>query len=512
MSFLSILFPHTQELYDESRSGTLPFMADLNLDSVIDEIILGREEYNLRPIFNRWPLEKEVILYRQQIMSEIENETINTGLLGFSNEMKAMRTMLKNAVTCRYEYHRERLFLDSVYAYCQAVLNLEEKLSSIQLSSDGLKNFSSFISAYVSSEPFQSQLKVAEELIQEMGKVRYDLEIDGLLVKVLPYRPQTDYDTEIRSFYSKFIEGQNKDYRESFPVSMQMNDVEALILKGIATLYPELFNRLSVFYQQYQNFRDDRISGFDREIQFYLAYGDYCRKISNCGSPFCIPEIVNGQEDISVSETFDIALAAQLAKEDKKPVLNDLTFSGNERIIIVSGPNQGGKTTFARSFGQLHYLAALGVAVPGSSACLLLCDMVYTHFEKAEDIQLQQSKLESDLNRMHTIITNATQKSVVILNEIFSSTTLLDSKFLSEKLIEHLQNIGSYCIWVTFIDELSALSCSAFNMSTGIDSEDSGAKRTYKITRQCPDGKAYALSLAEKYQLTFNQLINRIAP
>jgi DNA mismatch repair ATPase MutS len=244
-------------------------------------------------------------------------------------------------------------------------------------------------------------------------------------------------------------------------------------------------------------------------VHFYLSYIEFKRRVEQAGLPFCYPSITTSKE-INAHDTFDLALANKLIGAHQPVVTNSFLLKDRERVFVVSGPNQGGKTTFARTFGQLHHLGCLGCPVPGTITQLFLFDKLFTHFERQEDLQNLSGKLEDELKRIHRILEQATDESILIMNESFLSTTLNDALFLSKQMMQRILSLGMLCVTVTFLDELANLSDSTVSMVSTVDPKDP-ALRTFKIIRKHADGLAYAAAIAQKYRLTQDAIVERIS-
>lgn len=512
MRFRSILFDQA-EVSSSIASPTHDepgCFADLRLDQVADAMITGYEEYDLKSFFYTPLHDVMAVRYRHEILHDLEDEAIFTCVKAFEEQMRQMRKERAQADKLHDHYQKERWFLDAVTTYCDAVHTLASELARLDVQSRGFQALSAYLTAYIASERFTALVAETQQRYDDLASVQYCVHILGNRVTVSTYEGEPDYSAEIEATFARFRQGAVKDYRVKFSGWPEMNHVEAQVLDLVARLYPDVFLALDQFSARHRDYLDGAIGAFDREVQFYLAYLAYIEPFKSAGLPFCYPAVSTSSKDILARDAFDLALATRLVPQKMAVVCNDFWLNDPERIFVVTGPNQGGKTTFARMFGQLHYLASLGLPVPGSAARLFLPDQIFTHYEREEDLTTLRGKLEDELVRIHDILQRATSRSIIVMNESFSSTTLNDALALGTRVMRQIIALDALGVYVTFVDELASLSESTVSMVSTVVRENP-ALRTYKIVRQPADGLAYAAAIAEKYGLTHEMLRRRIA-
>ncbi len=506
--FRSILFPHRGEEQQQKVKQPPEFFRDLNLDQVVSAITANWDEFDLAPFFYTPLKNRDNIVYRQEVMRDLENDKIMGAITEFTERMQVTLRYLNHSHELHYKQHREGWFLTSAQNYCDTIEHLAHDLNELPLASRGLKAFRSFLADYVRSTAFTKLAADTHAVTDELAAIRYVLVIRGNHITVRNYDGEEDYSVTLEAIFRKFRRGTVKDYRRTFK-GAGMNHVEAQVLERVALLNPDAFNRLEKFCGDYAEYTDPTVLQFYREIQFYVAYLSYIGELRRAGLSFCYPQVSDTSKEVSAHNAFDVALAYNLVKEQGQVVPNDFYMHDPERIFIVSGPNQGGKTTFARMFGQMHYLASLGCPVPGTEARLFLFDNIFTHFEREEDITNLRGKLEDDLVRVKRILDQATPHSIIIMNEIFASTTIKDALALSKKVLDQISQLDLLAVCVTFLDELSTLNEKTVSVVSTVD-PNNPAVRTYRLVRQPANGLAYAIAIAEKHRVTYHQLKERI--
>lgn len=507
-AFRSILFPPA--MADRPCPETPPdCFADLNLDQLVADIAARAPEHALEAFFNAPLPDNDAIEYRHEIFRDLETSELQSPITAFSQQMRTMRARLVRSHGAGHRLVGQCWFVDAIACYCDAVAELTRELKNCTPQSRGLQALRDYLAGYVDSRPFSELTEQVDQRQAGLRHIEYEILIRGNNVTVSRYQDEADYRDRMLEAFARFRQEPAGSARHVPEKQSRLNQIEVNILDRVARLYPRVSAALDTFGTRHADYLDDTVARFDREIHFYLAYRRIMTRLQSAGMYFCYPRMVGREQTIHADGAFDIALAQKRGVRGTPVVSNDFRLEPPERVIVVSGPNQGGKTTFARTVGQLHYLARLGCPVPGHAAQLLFYDRLFTHFERAEDVRSLRGKLEDDLLRIHAIFENASADSVVIMNEIFSSATTRDALYLGDRILRQLIELRALGVCVTFIDELASLTENVVSMVSTVAPDDPSV-RTFKVVRRPADGLAYARTLAEKHGLTRTALDKRL--
>lgn len=506
-SFRSLLSPGPETTL---ATGEPECFHDLGLDQLVEAIATNRAEYDLVPIYRTPTRDPEVVVYRQEVYTDLAQQPVHDAVSTFAEQLRLHRARMQQASKLYAAEQRPFWMLSGMLTYYAAVRAFSAALTELTLHSNGLNALREWLAQLVGSEAFISAEREGREIRAELDSIHFTVRIDGLRVEVAPFADEPDYSAEVEATFARFRQGDVKEHLVRFREYVDVDRVEEGVLQLVAQENPTVFAALREYVTTRQRrYLDPTVARVDRELQFFLSYREHVAPMIEDGLAFCMPNVSSSKE-VSARHTFDLALASRMGRERASLVTNDFELRRGERLIVVTGANQGGKTTFSRTFGQLHWLAELGLPVPGEAASVFAFDDIYTHYEQQEDVTSLRGKLEDELVRIHDILERATGDSVVILNEIFSSTTLDDAVLLGTAVLRQIIARDILAVCVTFVDELSTLSDTTVSLVAAVDPAEP-TKRTFKLERRPADGLAYALALADKYHLRGPQIIEAIA-
>lgn len=495
----------------DATAASEEFLADVRLDQVIEAMTGDGDERDLvADVLRRRVRDARSVRYRQRVFADLSDAELFSSVRAFCAQLRQVHAHLRQIDDMRSSHQRAGWLLDAAVIYCGAVRSLAAGLDSAPVTARALQTFRDYLTGYLASAGFARLASETAGRRDDLARVTYLIKLRGPRIVLSRYQGEPDFSAEIAAVFERFRQGATKDYQVAYRLWPGMNHLGERILDQVAKLFAAEFRALSAYRDQHSGFLDAKVTQFAREAQFYLSYLDYVRPLRAAGLSFCLPEISGSSKQIFARDTFDLALAARRVPAGSEIVPNDFELAGGERILVVTGPNQGGKTTFARTFGQLHHLAAVGCPVPGSAARLFLPDQILTHFERQETLNLT-GKLEDELVRIKQILHTATPDSIVIVNEIFSSTTVSDALFLARELLAKIVELDLLCVYVTFIDELASYGATVVSMASTVD-PGNPAERTYKVLRRPADGLAHALAIARKHHVSYEQLRGRMSP
>lgn len=261
-------------------------------------------------------------------------------------------------------------------------------------------------------------------------------------------------------------------------------------------------------------------------LVFYLGAVRFIRRFQTLGLPMCRPQIAPAEERrCEVTDSYNVHLLLKHAEADngKGPVVvtNDIHMGPDGHILILTGPNGGGKTTSMQGVGIVQILAQAGCYVPGMQAVVSPVDHIFTHFPLEEKPESDAGRFGEEAIRLGEIFGQVTRHSLVLLNESLSSTSFSESLYLAQDLVRILRRVGARAVYSTHLHELAervdelndsvpgdSRIVSVVSSPVETDSQTAGAEgtRSYRLEVRPPLGQSYAREIASQYGISYQQL------
>jgi len=188
------------------------------------------------------------------------------------------------------------------------------------------------------------------------------------------------------------------------------------------------------------------------ELAFYLGCLNLRAALQGRGLATCLPQpMPASSQSLSARGLYDAALALE-AQGDL--VSNDLS-AGGKSLVVITGANQGGKSTFLRSIGLAQLLMQAGIFVPATEFSAAVASGIFTHFKREEDETMTRGKLDEELNRMSRIVDRIRPGDVLLCNESFASTNEREGSEIGHQVLGALNEAGVRVLLVTHLFDLS---------------------------------------------------------
>jgi DNA mismatch repair ATPase MutS len=200
----------------------------------------------------------------------------------------------------------------------------------------------------------------------------------------------------------------------------------------------------------------DHILSFFRmlqtELAFYIGAVNLHEKLAQIGGPSVFPApVALGERRFSCAELYDVCLALTM---NRRVVGNDVDADRKD-LVIITGANQGGKSTFLRSVGLAQLMMQCGLFVAAEAFSSSLCAGVFTHYKREEDAAMRSGKFDEELSRMSDIVDRLTPHSMVLFNESFAATNVREGSEIGTQIVTALLERGIRVFFVTHLYELA---------------------------------------------------------
>ncbi len=529
--FISLLYP-TEESYNYHADRTvLPNISEAVCDELGLNEIFNLKNSSLTDFFTQDP---EVILYRQSAINDLINipelkETLAKAhpILDDIQELRRLDTESSSSGDS-YLYS-----ITEIELYVSCIDTLREGFMPVRdrIESEAFKNLSDFIFELSSSDYYKELIEKLESLasrVHEVKSITVGVNLDRelrpssagvisinsepfksgkMLDKILRLSFKNDSFTCIAEL-SPFGKGQSENKKEALigAFNSAIEEVFRSSVKGWRAIVGE-----------YVLDNTDFLLKMLPEIEFVSRASELMRMLSeHPGCNICMPKLSPQEnKDFSAVGLYNPRVA--LAIEDKI-ITNDFKFDDDARIYVLTGPNRGGKSVITVAVGASQALCQLGLPVPAKEALISPVDGIYTHFPEGADDTIDKGRLGEECARLKEIFDFATSDSMMLLDESLSSTGAYEAAYIASEILTGFAAMRIRGIFSTHLHELAARvpeinersrASGGISIDTLVAGMEEG-ERSFKIHRAKPDGKSYARDIADKYGLSFENIMARM--
>ena len=508
MDFVSIL---DLKKVPEREGGRPAFFLDLNLNQIIERIC-ALWERNVSKFYYYLPVGKACEDYRREVLKDVQRGETYEILCGFTKCMQEQEEVCAKGAAVHGNLPKAVWFLKEANLYCQAFSELYRKLQEQELAGRGMCSFRAYLGQYLGSSEFQKlqgEVTRLQEILDSF-RLRFRYENERMYVEVLaggnPKKEKSTAETEAYdAFLKKSFPGRDRSLRSPFEISLDVSELEQEFLRILQKRNPDFFKDVKNFHKEFENYADETLMRFVSEIEFYLSFCCFEKAMQERGYAFSAPESPeNGQ--MKAYGLYDLALAGSVS--GRKVIPNDMAYLEGERFFVLTGPNQGGKTTFARSLGQLVYFTKMGLDVPAKSATVPYFSDILTHFSVEESVETGRGKLKEELVRLQPMMDASCTNAFVIINELFTTAANYDACIMGKRVLKHFLEQESQGIYVTHLKELAEPEPGIVSLRAMLDAN---GKQSFEILRSPAVESANAINQVNKYHLTYAQLKERLS-
>lgn len=188
------------------------------------------------------------------------------------------------------------------------------------------------------------------------------------------------------------------------------------------------------------------------ELAFYVGCLNLHERLVEKGEPTCFPDpMPSDRPMLSAQGLYDVCLTLNL---EARVVGNDVSAE-DKALVIITGANQGGKSTFLRSVGLAQLMMQSGMFVAAESFRANVSGGLFTHFKREEDASMKSGKLDEELGRMSEIADKITPNCILLCNESFAATNEREGSEIARQVVRALIESGVKVFFVTHLFDLA---------------------------------------------------------